>query len=74
MGRPLAGPDPDAGRKDRDFPRPGVRREVKVGLRNGEEAQILEGIDENAYVVTSGNRSLTSGENVMVLKRTGGLL
>ena len=48
-------------------------REVKVGLRNGEEAQLIEGIEENSFVVTSGNRSLTNGETVMVLKRTGGL-
>jgi len=49
-------------------------REVKVGLRNGAEAQILKGLDENAYVVVAGNRKLTGGETVMVLKRTGGLM
>ena len=48
-------------------------REVRVGLRNGTEAQILEGLDENAYVVVAGNRSLIAGENVMVLERKGGL-
>lgn len=47
-------------------------REVKVGLRNGREAQILEGLDEPAYVVIAGNRSLTSGETVMVMSREGG--
>jgi len=48
-------------------------REVKVGLRNGTEAEILEGLDEPAYVVVAGNRSLASGETVMVIERTGGL-
>lgn len=48
-------------------------REVRVGLRNGVEAQILEGLAENAYVVVVGNRRLTNGENVMVLERKGGL-
>ena len=47
-------------------------RVVEVGLRNGEEVQILRGLEENAYVVTAGNRSLTAGENVTVLERTGG--
>ncbi len=47
-------------------------RVVEVGLRNGEEVQILRGLEENSYVVTAGNRSLTAGENVMVLERTGG--
>ena len=46
-------------------------REVKVGLRNGKEAQILEGLEEPAYVVVAGNRSLTSGETVMVIAREG---
>ena len=49
-------------------------REVKVGLRNGEEVQIVDGLAENAFVVVVGNRSLTEGENVMVLERKGGLL
>ena len=48
-------------------------REVRVGLRNGKEAQILEGLEEPAYVVVAGNRSLTSGETVMVIAREGGL-
>ncbi|MFV2031736.1 MAG: efflux RND transporter periplasmic adaptor subunit [Gammaproteobacteria bacterium] len=48
-------------------------REVRVGLRNGSEVQIIEGLEENAYVVTSGNRSLTSGEVVTVLKREGSM-
>ena len=48
-------------------------REVKVGLRNGEEVQIVDGLAENAFVVVVGNRSLTEGENVMVLERKGGL-
>lgn len=47
-------------------------REVKVGLRNGEEAQILEGLEEPAFVIVSGNRSLTDGETVMVIAREGG--
>jgi hypothetical protein len=47
-------------------------REVTVGLRNGKEAQILEGLDEPAYVVVAGNRSLTNGETVMVIAREGG--
>ena len=47
-------------------------REVKVGIRNGTEAQILEGLEEPAYVVTAGNRSLASGETVMVIAREGG--
>ncbi len=49
-------------------------REVEVGLRNGEEVQILKGLEENASVVTVGNRGLIGGETVMVLERTGGLL
>lgn len=47
-------------------------REVKVGLRNGKEAQILEGLEEPAYVIVAGNRSLVSGETVMVIAREGG--
>jgi RND family efflux transporter MFP subunit len=47
-------------------------REVKVGLRNGKEAQILEGLEEPTYVVIAGNRSLTDGETVMVIAREGG--
>ncbi len=48
-------------------------REVKVGLRNGTEVEIIEGLAENSYVVTAGNRSLVAGEVVSVLKREGGL-
>ena len=48
-------------------------REVRVGLRNGREAQILEGLEESAAVVYVGNRSLTDGENVMVIHREGGI-
>ena len=48
-------------------------REVRVGLRNGKEAQILEGLEEPAYVVIAGNRNLTNGETVMVIAREGGL-
>jgi len=48
-------------------------REVKVGLRNGTEVEIIEGIEENSYVVTAGNRSLVAGEVVSVLEREGGL-
>ena len=47
-------------------------REVRVGLRNGREAQILEGLEEPAYVIVAGNRSLVSGETVMVIAREGG--
>jgi len=47
-------------------------REVKVGIRNGDEAQILEGLDEPSYVVIAGNRSLTDGETVTVVEREGG--
>lgn len=47
-------------------------REVKVGIRNGKEAQIVEGLSEPAYVVVAGNRSLTEGETVMVIARQGG--
>ena len=46
-------------------------REVEVGLRNGKDAQITSGLEENAFVVISGNRNLTDGETVMVLKREG---
>ena len=46
-------------------------REVRVGLRNGREAQILEGLEESASVVYVGNRNLTDGENVMVIHREG---
>jgi RND family efflux transporter MFP subunit len=48
-------------------------REVEVGLRNGRDAQITSGLEENAYVVIAGNRNLTEGEAVMVMKREGGL-
>lgn len=48
-------------------------REVKVGLRNGRDAEILEGIEENAFVVFVGNRNLIDGENVSVIERVGGL-
>ena len=47
-------------------------REVIVGLRNGIEVEIVDGLDENAYVVVSGNRRLMDGENVMVIEREGG--
>ena len=47
-------------------------REVRVGIRNGKEAQILEGLEEPAYVIVAGNRSLVSGETVMVIAREGG--
>ena len=48
-------------------------REVKVGLRTGKEAQILEGLEEPAFVIVAGNRSLTGGETVTVIAREGGL-
>ncbi len=47
-------------------------REVKVGLRNGQEAQILDGLSEPAFVVVAGNRSLIAGETVTVVAREGG--
>lgn len=47
-------------------------RDVQVGLRNGKEAQILEGLSEPAYVVVAGNRSLVNDQTVDVLKREGG--
>ena len=47
-------------------------REVVVGLRNGIEVVIVDGLDENAYVVVSGNRGLVDGENVMIIEREGG--
>ena len=47
-------------------------REVVVGLRNGIEVEIVDGLDENAYVVVSGNRGLVDGENVMIIEREGG--
>ncbi len=48
-------------------------REVNVGLRNGREVEILEGIEEPVFVVFVGNRNLVDGENVMVIERVGGL-
>lgn len=47
-------------------------REVKVGLRTGKEAEILDGISEPTFVVVAGNRSITDGETVMVIAREGG--
>ena len=47
-------------------------REVVVGLRNGIEVVIVDGLDEHAYVVVSGNRGLVDGENVMIIEREGG--
>ena len=60
----LAPPFSDQGEAD--------MREVKVGLRNGKEAQILQGLEEPAYVVVAGNRGLANGETVMVIAREGG--
>ncbi len=48
-------------------------REVKVGLRTGKLAQILEGMEEPVFVIVAGNRSLTGGETVTVIARDGGL-
>jgi len=48
------------------------RRALAAGPRNGKEAEIVDGLDENAFVVTSGNRSPTHGETVTVLERVGG--
>ena len=47
-------------------------REVVVGLRNATEVEVVEGLEESAYVVVSGNRGLMDGENVMVIEREGG--
>lgn len=47
-------------------------REVVVGLRNSTEVEVVEGLEESAYVVVSGNRGLMDGENVMVIEREGG--
>ncbi len=47
-------------------------REVVVGLRNSTEVEVVEGLEESAYVVVSGTRGLTDGENVMVIEREGG--
>ena len=47
-------------------------REVVVGLRNSTEVAVVEGLEESAYVVVSGNRGLMDGENVMVIEREGG--
>jgi membrane fusion protein, multidrug efflux system len=46
-------------------------REVSIGLRTAREVQIVDGIDEPAFVVVSGNRALTDGETVMVIAREG---
>lgn len=46
--------------------------EVKVGLRNGKMAQILDGLTENAYVIVSGSRNLVDQETVTVVAREGG--
>ena len=47
-------------------------REVEVGLRAAREAQILSGLEEPAFVVIAGNRSLTDGETIVVVARKGG--
>jgi len=47
-------------------------REVKLGVRSRKYVQILEGINPGEFVIYEGNRSLTDGENVMVLHREGG--
>ena len=46
---------------------------MKVGLRNGREAQILKGTEEPSFVVVAGNRSLIDGEMVEVIEREGSL-
>lgn len=47
-------------------------REVKVGLRNSRQAQIIKGLSESAYVIYSGNRNLVDQETVTVVAREGG--
>ncbi len=47
-------------------------RTVRVGLRAGSEVQILEGLEEPAFVVTRGNRSIVDGATVEVVARSGG--
>ena len=51
---------------------PAERREVKVGIRGKQYVQILEGVKPGEFVIYEGNRGLTEGENVMVIRREGG--
>jgi len=52
---------------------PAELRQVKIGLRAGREAQILDGVMPNEFVITLGNRILTDGQTVRVVHREGGL-
>jgi RND family efflux transporter MFP subunit len=45
-----------------------VRRHVKLGLRSGNEIEVLEGVDEQATVVQVRGESLVEGQVVEVIK------
>ena len=51
---------------------PAEAREVQVGVRGKRYVQILKGVKSGEYVIYEGNRGLTDGENVMVVRREGG--
>ncbi|MCZ6563008.1 MAG: hypothetical protein O6948_08830, partial [Deltaproteobacteria bacterium] len=51
---------------------PAEAREVQVGVRGKRFVQILEGVKPGEFVIYEGNRGLTDGENVMVVRREGG--
>ncbi len=51
---------------------PAEVREVQVGIRGKRYVQILEGVNPGEFVIYEGNRVLTDGENVMVVRREGG--
>ena len=51
---------------------PAELRQVKIGLRAGQEVQILDGVMPNEFVVTLGNRVLIDGQTVRVVHREGG--
>ena len=48
------------------------RREVRIGLRTDDYVQILEGVKPGEAVITRGNRVVTDGQTVRVVRRTGG--
>ncbi len=52
---------------------PAEMREVKIGLRTRGFVQILEGVQLGEFVVTKGNRSLTDGQTIRVVRREGGV-
>ncbi len=51
---------------------PAEAREVQVGVRGKRFVQILKGVKSGEFVIYEGNRGLTDGENVMVVRREGG--